>query len=150
MKSIAKIFLLVLTVGITSCLDDPDCISPTTDFANALFYKFESNERDTLLINTLTVVGNDSILVSNAEVTQVILPLNPDTTVVTFAFDSELGLDTLVITYEPRSRLVSEECGIDIIIADLAYNKSTFDSVSIANTAGVLNEDTNEDIRIFN
>ncbi|MEL7003174.1 MAG: DUF6452 family protein [Bacteroidota bacterium] len=149
MKLTTKILLLGLVIGFTSCLDDPDCISPTTDFATALFYKSESNERDTLEINSLMVLGKtDSILVSNASATGVVLPLRQDTTAVTFIFDSELGLDTLVITYETRSRLVSEECGIDIIIADLGYSVNTFDSVAVVNST--LIEDINEDIRIFN
>jgi len=149
MKLTTKILLLAFAISLTSCLDDPDCISPTTDFATALFYKFESNERDTVEINSLTVLGQtDSILVSNQSVTGVILPLRQDTSAVTFIFDSELGLDTLVVTYEPRSRLVSEECGIDIILADLGYSLRTFDSVAVVN--GTLIEDVDEDIRIFN
>lgn len=141
--------MLAIVLGLSSCLDDPDCISPTTDFATALFYKFESNERDTVQINSLRVLGvSDSILVTDLEVTGVILPLRQDTSSVTFVFDSELGLDTLVINYETRSRLISEECGIDIILAELNVGRSTFDSVSIENTT--LIEDVNEDIRIFN
>ena len=148
MRSSIKITFLVAIVGLTSCFDQPDCISPTTDFVNVLFYKAENNERDTLLINSLTAIGSDSVLVTNDEVTGVDLPLLPSQRSVTFIFDSELGLDTLVLSYEPRSRLVSEECGIDIIFSELDYIRNDFDSISVVNN--ILIEDVNEDIRIFN
>ncbi len=148
MKSIHKILLLAVIIGLSSCLDDPDCISPTTDFANALFYKLENNERDTVFVDSLMVMGQDSLLLDSVSVTRITLPLSPTANETTFILASELGVDTLTVNYESRSRLVSEECGIDIILAELDFSLSTFDSVAVVNRT--LIEDVNEDIRIFN
>lgn len=148
MKIFNYIIFLTASILITSCLDDPDCNSKTTNFVNVKFYNSSNNEADTLNVSSLAVIGIDSILVEEAKVSYVRLPLRPDTLETTFIFDTELGIDTLILKYNINTRLISEDCGIERVYADLDVVRSDFESFQIVNK--VLVKEITEDVKIFN
>lgn len=132
-----------------SCQDEADCISVTTDFANLSFYKIDLNELDTVVVNGLQPVGSDSILLSDTTITGTIqIPLNPNMNSSTFAFDTEYGLDTLILSYNVSTRLVAEDCGLEVLFSELDTLRNDFDSIRIVNN--ILVEEIDEDIRIYN
>lgn len=108
----------------------------------------ENNSADTITVNALTVLGSDSTLVAEQDIVQVRLPLKPDQKQSTFIFDSELGIDTLILSYQTSARLVSEDCGIETVYANLDYIRNDFDSINVVNK--VLIEDVTEDVKIYN
>lgn len=140
--------LLLGAVLLNACLDEPDCISKTTNFVNLKFYNLENNTADTITVNALNVLGSDSTLVAEQDIVQVRLPLKPDQKQSTFIFDSELGIDTLILSYQASARLVSEDCGIETVYANLDYIRNDFDSINVVNK--VLIEDVTEDVKIYN
>ncbi|MBL6444958.1 hypothetical protein JMN32_01465 [Fulvivirga sp. 29W222] len=148
MKIVIPILILSAAISLTSCLDDPDCNSKTTNFVNIKFYNSDNNEPDTLNINKVTTQGTDSVLFSEVEASYIKLPLRPDTVQTTFVFDSELGIDTLILKYNTNTRLVSEDCGIEMVFSDLDYVRSDFGSIKIVNK--ILVEQVTEDVKIFN
>ncbi len=142
---IAALFLPLVFV---SCLDDPDCVTTTTDFVNVVFYETEENLADTLFLEQLTAQGSDSILHYRDTVTSVRLPLDPRVNTATYYFQSQYGNDTLVLEYQLGARLISEDCGAEVIFSQIEYLTQTFDSIIVVNNVPV--EDITEDIRIFN
>lgn len=147
------IFLLILPLsGLMACLDDPDCNSKTTDFINVQFFDLETKSASEVMVNSLTALNSDSTFLQDTTVTSIRLPLEPNVGLTTFAFNSEFGLDTLSFTYSNKSRLVSEECGIEIIYINLDTIRNDFDSLAIVNGAPekVLSLEVTQDVEIYN
>ena len=143
------VVLFCMFLTFISCQDEADCISVTTDFANVRFYSIETEEFDTVMFNSVQPVGSDSVLLADTTLNGVILlPLNPNVTTTSFAFDTEFGIDTLTLSYIVSTRIVSEDCGLEVLISGIETVRNDFDSIRIVND--VLNEDVNEDIRIYN
>ena len=150
MKGLSFTILISLLILGSGCLDEPDCVSSATNFANVTFYKLDTAVVDTVDINSLTAAGSDSVLISDQDnVSTFKLPLNREATSSLFTFDiKNVGIKTLTLTYQVNQRLISEDCGVEIIISDLGYSQSGFDSIRVLNT--ILVEEIDEDIRIFN
>jgi hypothetical protein len=148
MKQAPVIFIISLLFVLTSCLDDADCVTTTTDFVNLRFYDRENNLIDTLNLVSLTAVGSDSVLVADSMVTAVRVPLDPQNESATYVFNSQFGRHTLTLSYALGTRLISEDCGVEIIYSQLALVSHSFDSVSVVNTVPV--EDITEDIKVYN
>lgn len=148
MKIVIPILILSAAIVLTGCLDDPDCNSQTTNFVNIKFYNSDNNEVDTLNINGIIASGTDSVFFEETEVSSIRLPLRPDTVQTTFVFDSELGIDTLILKYGVNTRLVSEDCGIEMVFSELDYVRSDFGSIEVVNK--ILVEQVTEDVKIFN
>jgi len=130
--------------------EEPDCVSDLDDVIHLTFFRLEENERDTVFVTRLTTLGSDSILLNNQpDITEVDIPANPNTTAITLFFNTrEYGLDTLVLTYQNGSRLISEDCGFELIYSQLNYDRSDFDSIAVRNN--ILAEPIDENIRVYN
>ncbi len=148
MKRRSVILLLFLPFLLAACLDEPDCVTTTSDFVNVRFYKVSTNEIDTLLLSRLTAMGSDSVLNDQDTVTSVRLPLNPQEGRATYYFESQYGMDTLVLIYNLGARLISEDCGVEILYSQIDYLSQSFDSVSVVNQ--VPSEEITEDIQVYN
>lgn len=148
MKPAHIIFVIFSLLILSSCLDEADCVTTTTDFVNVRFYERENNLTDTLFLTSLTALGSDSVLYNQDTVTSVRLPLDPQANSARYVFQSQYGRDTLVLTYSLGTRLISEDCGVEILYSQLDYLSHSFDSVNVANRVPV--EDINEDIKVYN
>ncbi|MEM9858063.1 MAG: DUF6452 family protein [Bacteroidota bacterium] len=143
------LFLIVILCVVMACQDEADCISSTTDFVNLRFYKVEDNETATIEFFSLKPLASDSTLLSDTTINSVIrLPLDLNATSTSFVFDTEFGRDTLILGYETSTRLISEECGIELLVFGLQSLRNDFDSIQVVND--ILVEEINEDIRIYN
>ncbi|MEM7109596.1 MAG: DUF6452 family protein [Bacteroidota bacterium] len=141
--------IVICFFAFVSCQDEADCLRITTDFANLRFYKIEDNEPDTVDLSMLKPLGSDSVLLADTTVSSSIrLPINPNAESTGFAFETEFGIDTLMLSYGTSTRLIAEDCGIEVIIFELEAVRNDFDSIRIVND--ILIEDINEDIRIYN
>ncbi|MCA6078984.1 DUF6452 family protein [Fulvivirga sedimenti] len=148
MKQALIIIVFFMLVG-QACLDDPDCVNTTTDFITVRFYDLATNLPDTsLVLRRVTAIGSDSLLAEQDTVNSVRLPLDPRGSLTTYAFDTNLGRDTIVLVYNLGTRLISEDCGIEFIYSELDYSRCDFDSIRIVNR--IPNEQVNEDIQIYN
>lgn len=153
MRKIAIILCLacLFTIG----CDDPDCIRLSSTTMGIGFYDITTGDVAAIRVNRLSVVGYDSILMSDVTSTNsVLLPLNPNDTTITAVFDTEFGIDTLIINYNTVTRLISEECGAEIMIEKLRKGRNDFDSIRFVNrslqvTLGESNTVT-ENVKIFN
>ena len=140
--------LLVSGFVAQSCLTEADCVTTTRDFVTVNFYDLETNERDTLLVSSVTAIGSDSLLAEDQLVRSIRLPLDPRQPSAAYIFDSQLGIDTLILSYDLGTRLISEECGLEFGCTGLEVSRKDFDAIIIVNQIPI--DDVYEDIRIFN
>ena len=153
-KKIAHITVVLILVVATFSCDEPDCVSEFDNQIKISFFDLSQNEAEALYINKLTVIGESEsesidLIVDQAEVGGVIVPADPATSEITVVFNTrEYVLDTLVLSYTNGSRLISEECGFELIFSELDYIRSDFDSIRVRNR--ILAEPINENIRVYN
>lgn len=152
MKNLAPVVLIVIFFSWLAACSEADCVSQTSNYVNVTFYNSEENEEDTVRVDTLRAVGSDVLIMADSPtlntITSFILPLNPGDTQSTFVFIRGAVKDTLSLGYKTGSRLISEDCGTEVIISDLKSLKNDFDSIRIINT--ILTESPDEDIRLYN
>lgn len=152
MKQIGIYFFLILST--LSCTE-PDCIDLGGELIGVSFRDEETGQAEPIRINFLQAEGSLDTLVFEIEnVSNLALPINPGLDELTLFFDTELGNDTLVIGYNRTARLISEECGTEIIYKNIQVLRSDFDSVRVINSQVILNfqdlDATIENIQIFN
>ncbi|MEQ8474743.1 DUF6452 family protein [Fulvivirga sp.] len=153
MRKLAGIMFLAY-LFLVGC-NEPDCIRLASTTMGIGFYDINTGDALAIRVNRLQVVGSDSVLMENVTSTRsVLLPLNPSDTSVTAVFDTEFGIDTLILSYNTVTRLISEECGAEIMIENLRRARNDFDSIRFVNrslqiTLGESNIVT-ENVQIFN
>ena len=140
--------VIVFSVLSQSCLDDPDCVTTTASAITINFYEKETGLRDTLVFRRVTAIGSDSVFADLDTLSSLRLPLDSRGPSVTYAFDTNLGLDTLVLSYDLGTRVISADCGIEFIFTGLDYLRNDFDSIRVVNRIPI--EEINEDIQIYN
>ncbi|MEJ2006374.1 MAG: hypothetical protein P8X57_15745, partial [Cyclobacteriaceae bacterium] len=102
MKNLLAVCLLALLCQ--ACLDDPDCVNTTSDFITVGFYDAETGQADTLVFRQVRAIGSDSLFVLQDTLSAVSLPLDPRGPSTAYHFDTNLGVDTLILTYNLGSR----------------------------------------------
>ncbi len=150
-RQIMKKNLLILSIMALlgqSCLDDPDCVNTTSDFVTVGFYEAETGLPDTLVFRQVRAIGSDSLFARQDTLSSVQLPLDPRGPSTAYHFETNLGVDTLILVYSLGTRLISEDCGIEFIFSELDYLRNDFDSIRVVNRIPI--EEINEDIQIYN
>ena len=126
-------FVFVANIAI-SCLNEPNCYQLDNGeiLINFDVLAFAADQDSLLDIRTS---GTDSIFYPNEAVSQVKLPLNPNTKGQTYIFRWKNGSsDTLSLGYSSQVRYVSEDCGQGYRFNNLyLQSASSFDSVRILN-----------------
>jgi hypothetical protein len=149
------------TLILTACLlaffgcDDPDCISTAGEAVKIGFYSYPKDSARKVRVNRLQLAGSDIVLIAtSADLSSVTLPLNPADTTITVIFDTEFGVDTVQIGYSVVSRIITENCGVEILYTNIKSLRSDFDSIRVVNSNVQINfkqpEVINENIRVYN
>jgi len=125
------IILLILIGLLSSCFDDADCISTTTDVLSISFRKYETNEVDTVEIVGITLAGADSVFNPKDTTTFIILPLDPNVSSISMSFSFETVQHELQLDYTTTPRLISPDCGVELLYDNLTINNYDFDSVAV-------------------
>lgn len=154
MKKVIKFLLLTIIAFLAGC-DEPDCIRTGGVRIGLGFYDLQEGGSALIRINSLQVLGSDSILFDGVpDVSTLILPINPMSDTITVFFDTELGSDTLIIGYQKTVRLISEDCGTEVIYNGINIIRSDFDSIRVINSSAQINflepNTVNENIQVFN
>ena len=146
---------IVVALSLLAACGEPDCVDKTGEYVGIAFYDLEDNVAASIRVNLLQVAGSTDTLVYQLEdVAGVLLPINPTSDEITAYFDTEYGNDTLTIQYNTVSRLISEDCGFEVIYNDLTIIRNDFDTATVRNSTvqvNFLNPTTfNENIRVYN
>ncbi|MBL7847697.1 MAG: hypothetical protein JNL40_09540 [Cyclobacteriaceae bacterium] len=121
-------FLILL---FSSCLNEPDCIVTSSNKVNIAFLKLTSDSTRAVELDSILVMGTDSVFNMGDSVTSVSLPVNPGVIQTTFKFYYESRMDTLTLSYVRVTRVISPACGAFNQIQNLAVVSSSFFSTKV-------------------
>ncbi len=147
LKKIPKIIFIVL--AFTACNDIPDCqlIDEVEYFQVSFFERENTGQPDSVIFESIVVEGFGELLSERDTLHSLLLYVNIADTLTTFYFESDIGTDTLSVSYQTVGyRIESDECGPVQTIEGLDTLHHTFDSLSIENN--LLTRDANN-IKIF-
>ena len=148
LKGISAAALLVtLLVG---CNELKDCQlrDDTSSVVFALFDRDTTSTTETIAFSSITIEDlSTPILNFDTTLSVFALPVNTVDTLTTFYFESELGFDTLTVTYDFQYNIFFEECAPVQTFSGLLVLSHTFDSVSVVNDA--FNNDIVRNVSVF-
>lgn len=157
-----KVVIIVMGVALTACGTEPDCTTSGSSIVKVGFARVNSQpdtvfvENDTLIFNRVYALGNeDSLIVESDTLTFLRLPLKPNAGTTTFVMENkrkgattDFEFDTISFDYQIGQRLISPDCGVEVIYKNLQVNENyTFDMVFLINNE--LNRDPDANIEIF-
>ena len=157
---------LVFLAGSWACQPEEPCISSAT---NRLVVSFmirgtpaapapTADER--AFRSIISTTANDPLWTDATELgrpgSNFILRLDPDRDTTTFVFvpipqqgqPSPGDVDTLVLTYQRRYRLISPDCPLEVSYRELRVVRTTFDTALIVNTE-LVEPSTDTDVQVF-
>lgn len=136
-----RILLFILALTTTSCVDVEVCDESYESELVAKFKTMQDGEALDSTVNALTLYGiregkNDSLLYNADAVSGFVVPLDPNHDFSSFVMQINEQTDTLTITYDHESYMISYTCGFanlftlediepvsGIIIGDTILNK---------------------------
>jgi hypothetical protein len=147
--------IIITAVTLCQACDEPDCIRLARDSVKIGFYNRIDGESLKIRINKLQIIGSDSILFINAsDITSILIPINPTQDSIAAVFDTEYGIDTLVLNYTAVTKLIALDCGTETLYNGLNVKRSDFDSIRVSNPNLQLNitQPTviDENIKVYN
>ena len=152
MKKFNFLLIIIPFLQLISCAE-PDCIYNGGEEIGIGFYDLETGAKNSIRINSLIL--NDSVIGKDIQSIQIIqVPINPAESSIELYFDTEFGNDTLLINYRGAARLISEDCGSEVVFKDINIGKSDFDSIRVINKSAEINfkspDAIIENIQVFN
>lgn len=129
---LASLFFLL---GCVACLSAPDCIPLSTNEAGIEF-KNRSNQPLATGIQRITNLTSGIVYTltpENDTTSYIRLPMAPDRDTTVLRFVTDLGIDTVALSYTTRLTVVSPECGALRNFNDLRVINTSFDSIRVIN-----------------
>lgn len=121
--------ILVLWALFAACLDQPDCYNLTNNTVNISYRKIFDGALDTVAMESVTIVGIDSVFVGNSRA--VTIPLDFKGTGVSVVLDAVEGTRLIDLGYKVQPQFVSEECGPRFAFSQLTASSPSGDSVRV-------------------
>ena len=137
-----RIIISIFTLFIVSaCVDDELCAGKCTNEIKLLFVETGTEARIEVALDSIAVSGRPEHypVIADTTVSALTLTVDPARTLTQFIFyakhktDTILygRIDTLILSYEVTPKLISVQCGPELIFSDLNVFKFTFDSLQI-------------------
>ncbi|UII28610.1 DUF6452 family protein [Fulvivirga maritima] len=145
----ATIYITFITLlGLSACLEDPDCNTITSTSMVVNFYSTTDGDAEQTWVSSIQTDDVEEDLVVANSYSSLELPLRTDHDSTTFYFSTEYGDSDITFTYDVSTRFISDECGVEYIIRNLEIASTTMDSVVVVNN--ILSNSSTEDVKIFN
>lgn len=145
MRIVQLILLIFLFSG---CLNEPDCIPNNTNVVKIAF-KINSKTPREITFNEITVSGLDKKFYVGAKVSSVALEVStiePETTL-TFKFENRT--ETMILSYDMVSRVISPDCGAFLYHENLTVKETTFESESVIIVNNKLLSNATSNIEVY-
>lgn len=115
------------------CVDDELCVGTGTNFVQAQFRDFTTNELRTVTFTDITASGMPEEFPSYADssLTSIAMSLDPNRSETTYYFTTADRKDTLTLGYSVVPRMISPACGPEFTFRQLVLLNHTFDSVAV-------------------
>ena len=151
MNNLRKIIsLLLLSLAVQSCADEPTCINSYTSLIKLKFVD-ENGASEPIIITSLTALEANSDIYpeyTNDTTSSVNINLNPNEAITTLIFAQPSDSDTIVFTYDLYPEFISEECGIFLQFNNLDTLSSTFENLTIIQP--IIDEEVATNVEIIN
>lgn len=115
----------------SSCFDDGNCTTDSTDLVHVSFRKFATQELDTVEIKNIQIAGLDSLFYENDTTTTITLPFSPSVESMTINLSFETSDKTLNLDYNVVPRLISADCGTELSYTNIEIATHDFDSAAV-------------------
>lgn len=134
---------LILLLGLWGCLTEPDCFDTSTNQATFAFYDADDDLR-VVKIDSIAISGVEGFLIPDDNTfSSISLPVDPAETDVIITFYFGADTETVSLTYQLQTEVISEDCGALAYITDLNLTDSSFENITILNTRLATNAGTN-------
>ncbi len=133
-----------------SCREIRDCqLNDETDFfAIRFFDRDTTNLAQPVMLSRVAIEGTGLNAIGiDTTLTTLGLFVNDFDTVTTYFFESDLGLDTLTVSYQSEYFIFFEDCDPAQRFFDFKVIKHTFDSLIVNDT--ILNRRATDNVQIF-
>lgn len=105
-----------------SCFEQGDCSDVSGNVMQLNFYSNADKKSKTILIDSIKMVGWDTVMYINKSLSNITLPLDPATDTITYIFYHETKNDSLGISYQFKTFALAPGCNaIDLITLLDAY-----------------------------
>lgn len=149
MRILLKITGILSICFITFCsCETTDCITFSSRFVSVQFFDSTTSNPKNIEFSLITALEADVIFYSDTLLSQYYLPVNTEKEQTTFLFlNMDNSIDTLSLIYDKREKLISEDCGFDLLFNNVEIEYTTFKMAeSLGNDLSRLNE---ENIKIY-
>lgn len=134
---------MILLLGLWGCLTEPDCFDTSTNQATFAFYDADDDLR-VVKIDSIAISGVEGFLIPDDNTfSSISLPVDPAETDVIITFYFGADTETVSLTYQLQTEVISEDCGALAYITDLNLTDSSFENITILNTRLATNAGTN-------
>lgn len=112
-------FPLLLLLTMISCFEQGDCSDVSTEDMRVSFFSQVDKKSKSLAIDSIKVLGWDTVMYSKKNASSVILPVNPAGSTLKYFIFFESKVATLDIVYSSRTFALAPGCQvIDLITID--------------------------------
>lgn len=110
------ILFFLLALMMFSCFEQGDCSDVSSNVMRWNFYSFSNKKSKKILVDSIIMVGWDTVMYRNDSLTTVLLPLDPATDTMTYYLYYQSMQDTIGISYEKKTFALAPGCNaIDVI-----------------------------------
>ncbi len=139
---------LILLLGLWGCLTEPDCFDTSTNLVTFSFYNAANSLAD-VQVDSIAISGLPQLLIPNPQTfRQISLPINPAQPGVTITFYFDDVPQTVSLSYQVKTEVVSQDCGALAYVTDLNLTDSSFENITVLNNRLATNAGTNVKIVI--
>lgn len=140
--------LLIICFLLFSRCETTDCITFSSRFVSVQFLDTATSNPKAIEFSLITAIDSEVIFYSDTLSSQYYLPVNTDSEQTTFLFlNIDNSIDTLSLIYDKKEKLISEDCGFDLLFNNVEIEFTTFNKAeSLGNDLSRLNE---ENIKIY-
>lgn len=123
-----------------SCFNEGDCLVSATNIMYIQFKKKSNHTKDTAITfayYSISLLGVDTPLTVKPATASLLLPVDINSDATTFIFhrinadSTDRKHDTLQVSYNRQTRVVSRDCGAYTFYVNLKIQKTSLDSLNI-------------------
>ena len=147
------LFIGLLVLLFSACLDDPDCVVTSTNFVRITMKTMssDSTKADSTIAVAfwgITASGTDSVFHKSDTVSMVSLPVNPGSMETKFKFFYGANSDSLTLGYTKKTEIISPQCGAFLYYQNLRVISTSFKTVKVINTQLATSVTSNIEIKL--
>ena len=151
MRNLALLIVL-MCLFLASCDQEEVCTEGVNTMLVTNFYQIKNGSLEDTIVKGLTVFGlgiQDSLLYDSTDVSQIMIPLDPEQNTCSFILQTHNHTDTLTLEYTSEVIFVSYACGFapGYDITNIVSTYQAYDSLHIVKSK--LTPDNEENIEIY-